>query len=134
MNIYETSNERLAVCGKCKHFRKKTRTCGTPVIGNTVTYRKKKYKLCGCFVDAKSLLKYARCPLGKWIDKPITEEEYKDIKNLLSNTVDKITREQNKEIAILHRKYYKSNATPSSCTPCVVKLINDLRQIVEQYE
>ena len=134
MNIYETSNERLAICGKCKHFKKKSRTCGTPIVGQTITYRKKKYKLCGCFMDAKSLLKFARCPLGKWVNPPITETEYKEMKQLLSKTVDKITAEQNKQIAILHRKYYNSNATPNNCVPCVVKNINDLKEVIAQYE
>ena len=85
-------------------------------------------------MNIKSRLRFAQCPLGKWNETNITEAEYKELKELLSYTVDKVTREQNRQIALLHRKYLSSNAKPSSCAPCVVKLINDLHQVIEQYE
>lgn len=131
----KTQDDRITTCRKCKFYKKKSKTCGTPIVGNTVTYRKKEHKLCGCFVDIKSRLRFAQCPLGKWSgENNITELEYKELKELLSYTVSEVTREQNKEIAILHRKYLYSNAKPSSCRSCVVKNINDLHKVIEQYE
>ena len=131
----DVQNQRLTTCRKCKFFKKKSNTCGTPIVGDTVKYRKKEYKLCGCFMNIKTRLKFAQCPLGKWNEEAnITKAEYKELKELLSYTVDKVTREQNRRIAMLHRKYLSSNASPSSCAPCVVKLINDLHKVVEQYE
>jgi hypothetical protein len=128
-------NERLNTCSKCKYFKKSTRTCGTPIKGDTIKYKKQEYKLCGCFMDVKARLRYARCPLNKWADAfALTDLEYKKLKELLGKTVDKVTREQNQLIATLHKKYLKSNAKPSSCPPCVSKYLIDLQQIIEQYE
>ena len=127
--------ERRAICDKCKYFKKKSKTCGTPIVGNKVTYRKKEYKLCGCFMDLKARLLYSRCPLGKWQDEyKITELEYKELKELLSHAVNKVTREQNTRLHELHRKYLKSNKKGSRCAPCVLQTINDLHKVIEQYE
>ena len=45
----DNANERLSVCYKCPSFTK-VKTC----------------KECGCFMVAKTKLKDATCPLGKW--------------------------------------------------------------------
>jgi hypothetical protein len=44
------SEERLKICMSCDRFMKATRTC----------------KECGCFMDAKTKIGHAYCPLGKW--------------------------------------------------------------------
>lgn len=46
----EISKERLAICETCPRLFKATKTC----------------KECGCFMTAKTKLKNAVCPLGKW--------------------------------------------------------------------
>jgi hypothetical protein len=127
--------ERRAICDKCKYFKKKTKTCGTPIVGDKVTYRKKEYKLCGCFMDIKARLLYSRCPLGKWQDEyKISEIEYKELKELLSHAVNEVSREENTKLHYLHNKYLKSGVKGSRCIPCVLKIINDLHKVVEQYE
>tara|TARA_R110002153_G_scaffold257956_3_gene417257 strand:- start:1718 stop:2131 length:414 start_codon:yes stop_codon:yes gene_type:complete len=132
---YDVQNDRFNTCRKCKFFKKKTNTCGTPIIGNKVKYNKKEYKLCGCFMDIKSRLRYARCPLNKWKDNiKLSLAEYTELKELLSHSIDKVTREQNRDLAILHRKYFNSDAKPSSCAPCVLGHINDLHKVIDQYE
>lgn len=130
----DVQNKRLHTCRKCKFFKKKTSTCGTPIVGNTVMYRKKEYKLCGCFMNIKTRLKFSNCPIGKWDEVYMSDIEYKELKELLSLTVDKVSREQNNRLAQLHRKYLGSNTQPSSCPSCVVKTINDLQKILEDYE
>ena len=45
----DEANKRLSVCYKCPSFTK-AKTC----------------KECGCFMVAKTKLKEATCPLGKW--------------------------------------------------------------------
>lgn len=42
--------ERLAICKGCPELRKPLDQCAA----------------CGCFVKAKTMLKAASCPLGKW--------------------------------------------------------------------
>lgn len=51
----ETVAARLAICEACEHFRSSDRRCGGA-------------KGCGCYVDAKTTLRTARCPLEppKW--------------------------------------------------------------------
>jgi hypothetical protein len=46
----EIRNERLDICKGCEHLFKPTRTC----------------KKCGCFMAAKTWLKFAHCPEGHW--------------------------------------------------------------------
>ena len=41
---------RISICEGCEYFFKVTRQC----------------KKCACFMDAKTKLRYAECPLGKW--------------------------------------------------------------------
>ena len=45
----ELADERIKTCNSCEHLSS-IRTC----------------KECGCFVDAKTKLKFVSCPIGKW--------------------------------------------------------------------
>ena len=58
---FKISEERLAICHKCEHFEKDGARC----------------KKCGCFMDYKTLMHHAECPIGKWHkydkDKPLEE-------------------------------------------------------------
>jgi hypothetical protein len=42
--------QRLAICNVCPAFKKNTQRC----------------KYCGCFMQLKSTLQQAKCPVGKW--------------------------------------------------------------------
>ena len=57
--------ERMSICLQCPRLIKSTRQC----------------KECGCFMDAKSRLLDADCPLGKWMPVKVDENsfEYKRI-------------------------------------------------------
>ena len=46
----ELIEQRLAICNVCPAFRKNTQRC----------------KYCGCFMQLKSTLQQASCPIGKW--------------------------------------------------------------------
>lgn len=46
----ELSRERLKVCEECPHFKRLARQC----------------ELCGCFLDLKTKLLEASCPINKW--------------------------------------------------------------------
>lgn len=48
--IRELQHERIEICNTCPELRELTRQC----------------KQCGCFVDAKTLIKSSSCPIGKW--------------------------------------------------------------------
>jgi hypothetical protein len=46
----DVAKSRLDICMGCEHLIKATKTC----------------KKCGCFMQAKTKLKEATCPIGKW--------------------------------------------------------------------
>jgi hypothetical protein len=46
----ELIEQRLAICNTCPAFRPKTQRCSK----------------CGCFMQLKSTLLQAKCPIGKW--------------------------------------------------------------------
>lgn len=46
----EEFDRRMAICEECPFFKAKTRQC----------------KKCGCFMNLKSTIKRAHCPIKKW--------------------------------------------------------------------
>jgi hypothetical protein len=46
----ETQQTRMNICNSCEDFNAKTTQC----------------RRCGCFMSAKTKLKVASCPIGKW--------------------------------------------------------------------
>lgn len=46
----ELQNSRLDICKACPHFLELTSQC----------------KKCGCFMNAKTKIRSAKCPIGKW--------------------------------------------------------------------
>lgn len=52
----EKRDERYAICKACPHFIAMTRQCSE----------------CGCFMKAKTWLRRAECPVGKWGEEPET--------------------------------------------------------------
>lgn len=47
------SDERLSICGQCEYLEHKRMKCTK----------------CGCYMEFKSLLPGAECPIGKWSKK-----------------------------------------------------------------
>lgn len=50
----KTTQDRRAICQNCEHRKEQTIT--------TVEYCGK----CGCIISAKTKIKNAKCPIGKW--------------------------------------------------------------------
>lgn len=48
---WRISEERLTICRKCEHFDSENEN---------------RCKKCGCYMDYKTLLKDAECPIGLW--------------------------------------------------------------------
>jgi hypothetical protein len=61
--VDDVQKERMSICLQCPRLIKATRQC----------------KECGCFMDAKTKLFDAECPLGKWnnVDISIDQFDYK---------------------------------------------------------
>tara|TARA_R110002096_G_scaffold23469_5_gene74657 strand:- start:5599 stop:6000 length:402 start_codon:yes stop_codon:yes gene_type:complete len=124
------ASDRIKECEKCPHFRKRTRTCGTPLVGNKVGSK----RTCGCFMDVKTKLKFAKCPLNKWEGLQITHDEYLEVKGLLDATQHQISNIQQQQMRLYMEKYLGVRVGSSSCAPCVKNNLISLRQIIEQYE
>ena len=45
-----TADERMAICKTCPSFMQRSKRC----------------LVCGCWMTAKTRLKFAKCPVGKW--------------------------------------------------------------------
>jgi hypothetical protein len=58
----EVKEKRFDICKECPFFIKMTGTC----------------KKCGCFMDAKTKLSEASCPVGKWKAVKIVYSEEKE--------------------------------------------------------
>ena len=124
------ANERLEICRKCKHFVKKTASCGTLILGKTIQHKKKSVKLCGCAMPIKTKLKMGSCPIGKW-ESTFEKALIADLEIQLEEMGgDRITADQNKNLTILYNKFTGGNNKVSSCAPCVVKMIATLRSIM----
>lgn len=126
----KTIRLRLDICESCRHFRKKTRTCGTPVIGNKVGNK----RTCGCFMDLKTKLSFASCPLGKWGNLQIDHEDFLAIKNLINEIKNVINADQKKVLFEMQKKYFGGNIKTSNCVPCLKKALSQMRQLVDEYE
>ena len=126
----EIAEKRLTLCKKCKHYVKKTASCGTLILGKTIQHKKKKVKLCGCAMPIKTKLKMGSCPIGKW-ESTFEKSMIADLEKQLEEMGEHhITSDQNKNLTILYNKFTGGNNQVSSCAPCVVKMINTLKSIM----
>ena len=124
------AKQRIAICESCKHFRKKSRTCGTPIIGNKVGSK----RTCGCFMDAKTKLSFSKCPLGKWGELELKHEDYLKMKKIVEEVTHVIDINQKKALFELQRKYFGGNTKSTNCAPCIKTALNQIKRAVEEYE
>ena len=126
-------NERLEICRSCKHFVKLTQSCGTLGVGETVKYKNTTKKLCGCIMPIKTHLKIGSCPLNKWRSE-VSKDDIKAIKKLLGSLdakTNRITKEQNIKLTELYNRITSKKNKVSSCAPCVKKMVNEMREMLE---
>jgi hypothetical protein len=71
---------RVKTCETCQYFKPSTGSCGTLILGDTVTHNGEPYKLCGCKIKAKAWLAFASCPLDKWQQKDRIVAILKEVK------------------------------------------------------
>ncbi len=56
----EVQKERMSICNDCPFLMKISKTC----------------RKCGCFMTAKTTLPNAFCPIGKWDEAPVENEDH----------------------------------------------------------
>lgn len=105
-------------------------TCGTPIVGDEVTYEGKKYRTCGCFVDLKTKLKPSACPVGKWGNKKEEAKNIKRAKALISGMAgrNRISSEEADELRELWRLLVARDNDPPKCAKCLIEMRDYLTQ------
>jgi len=126
----ELAEKRIAICEDCNHFRKRSRTCGTPIIGDKVGDK----RTCGCFMDAKTKLSFSTCPLDFWGSLQVSHSDYLEMKKLLDEVKHSINADQKVVLYKLRNKYFGGNLKTSNCSPCLKSALNELQQIIDEYE
>ena len=139
----EQKQERLAKCRECKFYVESTKSCGT-FLGKKLAKlkggdlveiegRKKKVRLCGCYLPAKANLKMSSCPLPKpykrW-DSTITKKDLRYIKKMLGN--ESPTKEWMQEMFLTYNKTFTRQEPSNSltCGSCIARMINQLKELV----
>ena len=128
----EIYRERMNLCRRCKYFKQNTQTCGTPVLGEEVTFRRKQYRLCGCIMPIKAKLKIASCSVNKWL--PTVDREMmikaKEVLDKLPPAGHRLGRINSEQQEAIHNAYVAltgMKAKRNSCSACWTKMINRLR-------
>ena len=129
----ERQKKRISICESCEHFRDKTRTCGKPVIGEKIEHNGETKKLCGCFMDYKTKLKFGSCPLELWSSTKEEMKELMDNKEFMEQILNS-SRVSNKDLSKAYRIYTDitgNRKAPGSCPPCIKA---DLKQVIKKIE
>lgn len=139
-NYSDIQKERYDTCKKCKFFNETFRTCGKPYTGSEVTYRRKKYKTCGCVMPLKTWLPFFSCPLGKWLQVEGWGLEFIDeVKKVLSDYEHKPSKDNLKAVYAVYKKLLGEagkdiNPNDLSCNLCKNNRINELKDFVRRSE
>lgn len=126
-------NKRISICEACEHFRPKSRTCGKPVVGQRIEHNGESKRLCGCFMDAKSKLKFGSCPLGLWSSNKDELKELMNNKEFVTEILNS-QRVNNKDLSTAYQIYTNitgNRKSPSNCPPCIKA---DLKQVIKKIE
>lgn len=126
-------NKRISICEACEHFRPKSRTCGKPVVGQRIEHNGETKRLCGCFMDAKTKLKFGSCPLEKWSSNKEELKELMDNKEFMEQILNS-NRVSNKDLTKAYRIYTDitgNRKSRGSCPPCIKA---DLKQVIKKIE
>lgn len=129
----ERQNKRISICESCNHFRVKTRTCGKPVIGERIQHNGETKRLCGCFMDAKTKLKFGSCPLDLWQSNKDELKELMDNKEFMEEILNS-SRVTNKDLTKAYHIYTNitgDRKSPSNCPPCIK---SDLKQVIKKIQ
>lgn len=129
----ERQQKRIGLCSDCPNFRAKTRTCGKPVVGEWVVHEGEKKRLCGCFMDYKTKLKFGSCPLDIWGSSKQEMEELMDNKEFLKDilSLERVSAKDLQKAYFLYSDILGTRKTPTSCPPCI---ISDLKKVIKKIE
>ncbi len=127
-------NERLDTCKACKFFKPQTGSCGTLILGDTVTHYRNKIKLCGCVMKWKAKYRLSSCPAGKWQPVNVSTDEIKSIEKFIRSIENKasITHDENKQLFEYFNKITGYREKVTTCAPCVKSVLEDMKKEINR--
>jgi hypothetical protein len=128
----EVSAERMRTCKSCKFYKSETQSCGTLLLGDTVTYYRNKIKLCGCIMPIKTKFHMAKCPAGKWEQVALTEVQIEKLKEFMQSIENKgkLTGQQVQKLFEWKARITGRTEQTSTCSDCVRKLLKEMKEAV----
>jgi hypothetical protein len=122
------------MCKACKFYKAETGSCGTLIVGQTVTHYRNKVKLCGCVMKWKAKYRFSSCPIGKWDSVNVSKQDIEHIAEFIHSIKSKptITAEENAKLFRYISKVTGVHQPPSGCGSCVKSAITDLLKEVNR--
>jgi hypothetical protein len=128
--------KRMSTCKGCKFFYPTAGTCGTPVIGEKVTYYRNKVKLCGCIMRVKTKFTMFSCPIGKWgaenaKGEPIADEVINNFK-VFAEYIHTLNTLDDSDIHEIYAWKERLTGQPvpmgsrTRCVPCLKDMVEEV--------
>ena len=123
-------NERKRICNACKFYKAEYGTCGTPIIGETVTYYKEKVKLCGCIMSLKTKFRFTSCPAHKWHSYSWSKKEIIELGEFIETLQNrhKLDMTEVAQLAKYMSKITGKKENISTCASCVREMIIEFKR------
>lgn len=128
---------RLTLCKECKFHKDNAIfgvTCGTFGAGEVVTNGGDEVKLCGCVMSVKAKLHLSECPAGKWGKVNFSKQEEDELREFMVSLEgkSKVDDAEIKELYRWHEKFYGSRKDQTRCAPCIIEMIEEIKQTLKQ--
>jgi hypothetical protein len=147
----EVLAKRLSTCRACEYFNKDFGTCGTPLVGrpltkeeiadiekqNIVSWKRSKYKLCGCVMKAKARLTFAECPVSKWQKfVKLTKKEQKEMMEFVTTIRERgyLTRKEVEQLYGYAETVSGQKHEVKMCGSCVKDMVDKIYRTLKQEE
>ena len=140
----------MQICQTCKFYKEHTRSCGTLILGRNlkpeevaevekelhVKHYKKKYRLCGCFLPAKTWGIFEACPIGKWGVHSLSETELQEIISFVDGlpTLGTYNADSVRELNKWYKLLTGSRKNISTCPNCVRETVRTFRKEIAKYK
>jgi hypothetical protein len=134
--------ERFDTCRACKYYKASTHSCGTKFFGdkiedapeeNTITYYRRKERLCGCDMRLKTWLRLGECPLGKWGKYKLTDGDVERLNTFLDSLPKTGSISDPTIIAEITSWFNKMSDQKLSCTACnAMTILSELKRHIKK--
>ncbi len=146
----EVHLQRMRTCEGCKFFKSITKSCGTLIVGrkltqeeleelqkeNLVKHYKKKIRLCGCWLPAKTYGLFESCPVGKWGMESLSKEQMQKL-ILFVEDLPQYGIYKSESVKELNRWFQfvtGSKKNISGCPTCVRDMVKTFRKEIKKYK